>query len=96
MNEKSIETYFTKKIKDIGGLGFKLSTPGTSGIPDRLVIFKDGIVWFVELKQPKGRLEKIQKYIIKNLIKFGCNIAVLKSKGDVDIWISSLTNTNNQ
>jgi len=96
MREKSIENYFKTKVNNLGWLCFKLATPGTAGIPDRLVILPKGTIWFVELKQPKGRLEKIQKHIIKTLDTYECNTAVLKDKGDVDRWILSLTVTSNR
>ncbi len=44
--EKSIESYFTDRIKSIGGICYKFVSPGNSGVPDRVVLYK-GCVAFI-------------------------------------------------
>ena len=50
MSEKDIEQYLVNKVRQCGGKAYKFVSPGNSGVPDRLVIFPNGEVIFVELK----------------------------------------------
>ena len=56
MLEKEIEQQMRDLVKKRGGLFYKFVSPGNRGVPDRIVITPAGEVWFVELKQPAGRL----------------------------------------
>ena len=38
MLEKQIEKYFTDKLKELGCIVWKFTSPGTAGVPDRIVI----------------------------------------------------------
>ena len=49
MLEKQIEKAFVKKIKALGGLCEKFTSPGRRSVPDRLVTLPGNII-FVELK----------------------------------------------
>lgn len=51
----------------MGGACFKWTSPGTDGVPDRIVILPDGRVIFVELKTETGRLSPVQEYQINRL-----------------------------
>jgi len=44
----------------------KLMKTNTNGIPD-LLILKNGIAKFVEVKKPGGKISQLQKYRIKKL-----------------------------
>lgn len=46
--EKDIENYLKKKTK---GLCLKFTSPGTIGVPDRIVVMNTG-TFFVEVKAP--------------------------------------------
>ena len=52
----------------MGGVFWKFTSPGRAGVPDRLAVFPDGRVVFVELKTETGRLTKLQKAVQKQLI----------------------------
>jgi hypothetical protein len=52
MTEKQLEQKLKKEVEKLGGLCLKLTTPGFTGIPDRLVLLPGGKVWFVEVKSP--------------------------------------------
>ena len=86
MIEKDIEKYLISQIKKTGGLTWKLTSPSTSGVPDRLVI-RQGKCWFVELKRPKGSLRKLQKYRSSELQKQGFDVICLDTKNKVDQFI---------
>lgn len=87
--EKSIESYFTDKVKALGGLCFKFISPGVSGVPDRLVIYK-GCVVFVELKRPKAKPRKLQKIMIAIIRRHGVPAFSFNSKEQVDILLAKL------
>ena len=70
MNERRIEEILIREVTKIGGRTYKWVSPGNSGVPDRIVFFPDGRVFFVELKTESGRLsaqQKIQINRLKNL-----------------------------
>ena len=51
MLEKTIEAYFVKRIKEIGGVAEKFTSPNKRAVPDRLVLLPSGVALFVELKE---------------------------------------------
>lgn len=67
MREREIEKIFRKNIQDLNGICYKFVSPGNSGVPDRIVILKNGEVIFVELKTEKGVLSALQKSQIRKL-----------------------------
>ena len=52
MREKQIEQRLVKAVKAQGGLCPKLVSPGTDGMPDRMVLLPDSHMGFVEVKAP--------------------------------------------
>jgi hypothetical protein len=48
----------------------------TNGIPD-LLILKNGIAKFVEVKKPGGKIAELQKYRIKKLREQGFDAVVM-------------------
>lgn len=83
MTEKAVEAKLAKGVKDMGGLAYKFVSPGNIGVPDRLLIFPDGTIWFVELKTESGKLSAMQEYQIKRMINVGARVAVLHGSEDV-------------
>jgi hypothetical protein len=88
-NEKRLEQRLVKKVKEKGGLCLKWTSPGTTGVPDRLVILH-GQVRPVELKDPKGKLSLRQNLMISELARRGVPVAVLWSDEDVDNFVDEL------
>lgn len=48
--EANIEAYLVRKVRDLGGKCFKFESPGTAGMPDRLIVLP-GVIAFMELKR---------------------------------------------
>lgn len=71
MLEREIESILTREVKRLGGKSYKWVSPGNSGVPDRIVIFKNMCPIFVELKTDAGKLSKLQKAQIKQLGDLG-------------------------
>ena len=74
------------KVEQLGGLCWKFTSPGTAGVPDR-VILHDGQIYFVELKTERGRRSKVQKYIHKKMREQKIDVYMIWSKKDVDSFV---------
>lgn len=74
MLEKEIESRMRKMVRERKGLFYKFVSPGNRGVPDRIVITPQGVVWFVELKTTTGKLSAIQKHRKSELEKCGANV----------------------
>ena len=88
--ERDIERYFVKRIEALGGVAYKFVSPSHRGVYDRAVILPGGVVWFVEIKAPTGRMSKLQEKFRDDLIALGARNAVLYSKDAVDNFIFML------
>ena len=76
MTEQQIQS---KKIKELESEGYyviKLTTTNKNGIPDLLAIPPNSNVLFVEVKNKKGKLSKLQEYRIKELKSYGIKTEV--------------------
>lgn len=83
--ESSIERYFVKKAKENGAWTPKFTSPGTNGVPDRIVFRADGGVEFVELKKPGEELRPDQKAVIRKMGNtYGQTVTVIDNKEAVD------------
>ena len=83
MKESQIERRLVEGVKRLGGRGLKFVSPGTLGVPDRIIITAKGRVIFVELKTETGRLTKIQRYVIGEMQKRGADARVVKGIDEV-------------
>jgi hypothetical protein len=74
MPEKQIEKRFRLAVKARGGLSLKLTTPGFTGIPDRLNLLPGGRVIFCEFKFGGNKLSVRQEAVIRVLrgLGFAC------------------------
>lgn len=71
--EGYVEQWLGNKVRRLGCLYYKFTSPGNAGVPDRLLVLPDGRVWFVELKDEHGRLSPQQ-------IRQGCRLEKCKAK----------------
>lgn len=76
MREKYIEQRLTRKVKMRGGLCEKWNS-GTAGWPDRIVLFPDGKVGFVEVKAPGKEPRALQLHRHEQLRSLGYQVFVL-------------------
>ena len=70
MREKSIEEKLVAAIKVQGGVCWKFTSPGTAGVPDRIVLMPFGRIGFVEVKTPGEKPRSLQRLRIKTLRRF--------------------------
>lgn len=69
----------------------KFVSPGISGVPDRLVLYPGGQMYFVELKRPGQKMRVLQKKIQHLIEKFGFTVYTIDSKAGVDDFIWEVT-----
>ena len=77
MREKQIEQRLVKAVKARGGLCPKLVSPGTDGMPDRMVLLPDSHMGFVEVKAPGKKPRPLQQKRHEQLRNLGYTVAVL-------------------
>ena len=58
-----------------------------SGLPDIFAI-KDGKTLWFEVKTKKGRLRKVQRLVIMEMVKAGANVYVVRSLGEVQRFMN--------
>jgi len=77
MRERQVETALVKAVRTAGGMCPKLVSPGTDGMPDRMVLLPGGRIGFVEVKAPGKKERPLQKRRHKQLRALGFYVAVL-------------------
>ena len=85
--EKHIEQHLVREVKKRGGVAYKFSSPSHRGVSDRVVCLQ-GQTWFVELKQPNGKLSALQMLFAAEMERLGQRYICLWSKEDVDKWLN--------
>lgn len=87
-SEAVVESYFREAVSAAGGVEFKLRTPGKDGAPDRMAMFPNNRVFFVELKRPKGgRVRDLQQRWAEHVLQVGVNVEFLYTTGAVNSWV---------
>ena len=83
MREKVIEQYFVAEVKKLGGIALKLNSTSMKGLPDRLILLPNGILFFAELKATGKKARPLQKFILKKLQDLGFSFYVIDSMEQV-------------
>ena len=83
MREKKIEEKLVKEVKRYGGKCWKFVSPGTDGVPDRIVLLHKGRIAFVELKAPGKELRPQQKKRKRELEELGFKVYVLDNEEEI-------------
>ena len=77
MREKQIERKLVNAVKAQGGMCPKLVSPGTDGMPDRLVLLPKARIGFVEVKAPGKEPRPLQAKRHKELRDLGFQVFIL-------------------
>ena len=77
MREKNIEKQLVKAVKAEGGMCPKLVSPGTDGMPDRMVLLPEAHIGFVEVKAPGQKPRPLQERRHLQLRDLGFQVSVL-------------------
>ena len=79
MREKTIENKLKTAVKTEGGLCLKFTSPGTDGVPDRIILLPNGKLAFAELKAPGKQMRPLQEYRKRQLEDLGFKVYVIDS-----------------
>jgi len=84
MREKIIEKALVAKVKAMGGIAPKFTSPGFDGMPDRLVLLPRGKMAFVELKAPGRKPRALQEARHRLLQRLGFKVYVIDEINQID------------
>ena len=82
--ERDIEQRLAAAVKKHGGLCPKFVSPGTDGVPDRIVLMPGGRLAFVEVKAPGMTLRPLQVQRKRQLELLGFKVYVLDDPGQIE------------
>lgn len=86
-SEKDIESYLREKVRELGGKAYKWVSPGSAGVPDRLVFLPTGRIIPVELKAPGKKPTELQLKKHEEIENLNIKVFVIDTKEKVDEFI---------
>lgn len=90
MREKEVEKKLVKAVKFNGGICWKFTSPGTAGVPDRIILMPKGRIAFVETKAPGEKPRPLQLSRHRLLSQLGFKVYVLDALEDIEKIISEV------
>lgn len=90
MREAEVEQKLREATKQAGGRAYKFTSPGNSGVPDRLVVLPGGHIGFVEVKRPGERPRALQKRQMEQLTALGCYTVVVDHPDQIQTVLESI------
>ena len=82
--ERDVEAALVARVRAVGGLCWKFASPGTSGVPDRVIALPGGRVGFVECKSTGAKPRPQQVRRLEQLRALGVPVHVLDHPDDVE------------
>ena len=82
--ERTIEQKLAARVKAMGGIAPKFTSPGFDGMPDRLVLLPSGRIGFVELKAPGRKARPLQLARHRLLRRLGFKVYVIDGIEQID------------
>ena len=89
-SEKAVERRLVELVKLNGGMCIKLLCDQLIGLPDRMCLFPNHKIAFVELKTTGKKPKRIQTYIHEKLRKLGFRVEVIDTIKGVEDFIISM------
>lgn len=90
MREAYIERKLVDKVKHKFGLCLKFTSPGFTGVPDRIVLMPNGIICFVETKATGGKIRPRQAYVHKQFRNLGFKVVIIDSIESLNNFINEI------
>lgn len=90
MRERAVEAKLRRAVEGSGGLCLKWVSPGSSGVPDRIVLMPGGRAAFVEVKAPGQKTRPLQDEWLARLQRLGFTTAVVSCPESVDAVVAGL------
>lgn len=88
-SEKWLERALADAVAERGGVAIKLTSPGLSGLPDRLILWPGGRAEFVELKSTGRALRPLQRLVRDTLERMGFRCTVIDNETTLKRWQDS-------
>lgn len=89
--EKELEKKFIRAVEARGGKCLKWTSPGMTGLPDRIVLLPGGRLCFVEMKRPQGgRVGALQCYWAQKLRELGFVHRFVYTEADINALLDIL------
>ncbi len=82
--ERRVETYLTKKIKELGGLCYKWRAVDISGVPDRVAMLPWMGIFLVEVKTKNGKTSRAQENMFAQMKEAGGVVFICQGIEGVD------------
>lgn len=80
IREVKVERALRKAAETAGGKAYKFISPGTLGVPDRIVVLPGGMVCFVEVKAPGEKPRPSQRHVLRQLYRIGAGVATVDNE----------------
>lgn len=93
MLESLIEQHLVKEVNRRDGLCLKFNSQSMTGIPDRIVLMKNGTVGFVEVKQKGKKPRPLQELRMKQLRRLGFKVYTLDEKEKIGEILDEICST---
>ena len=94
-SEKLVERTLVKLIREAGGMCIKLQADYQGGIPDRLCLFPNGRVAFVETKTTGEKPRPLQLHYHEKLKSLGFRVEVIDTVGKAREFVGSFVQAGN-
>lgn len=69
MLEQKVEAQLKYHVESLGGLCYKMTSPGRAGVPDRVCIMPGGDIYFIEVKRPGKAPRALQRVVMDTMNK---------------------------
>lgn len=93
MLESLIEQHLVKEVNRRDGLCLKFNSQSMTGIPDRIILMKNGTVGFVEVKQKGKKPRPLQELRMKQLKRLGFKVYTLDEKEKIGEILDEICST---
>ena len=93
MREHEIERKLVDVVKAKGGICWKFVSPGTAGVPDRIILMPNGRIAFVELKAPVKEMRPLQVHRKRQLEALGFRVYCIDRKEQVEEVLHEIQST---
>lgn len=86
--EETLRAYFVRRVRQVGGVNYKLSPNGRRGKPDELTLLPWRLPALVELKKRGEKPEPHQLREHERLGRIGHRVVVIDCKRKVDQFLT--------
>ena len=93
MLESLIEQHLVKEVNRRDGLCLKFNSQSMTGVPDRIILMKNGTVAFVEVKQKGKKPRPLQELRMKQLRRLGFKVYTLDEKEKIGEILDEICST---